>query len=321
MKIIKYLKSFVLINSVAITSILCAQQQQQDNSNENFFKEPLTQYTNCGPENNSGVFNKGIQFFQDQTGSKFVLKHQISKEYSIHEVLGARIGQVLGKNIVNEVIPAPRDLAAPYGMTTLHTHAQGTEVGSSCISGKVGIKEGLANKANLKSISWNKDLAKIVALNLYLDDRDCHQNNLFFDITSHRFCAIDKGLIFETSYDCKHNLNSEHGLHYILPAKYKHDYYYYDQLLASDACDFLENIKKEDLSLEEIRALKRVGKTLNSLMVAYPPTKIHSEWMSIAQDFNFDYSDETKENISILVEYNHHENKRLVKLIDKITKQ
>jgi hypothetical protein len=317
MKKAKNMKRFISIIFLSMISILSGQEQ---NGDETFFKEPLNEYgLQRGLCGTSGDFNNGIQFFQDQAGSKFVLKRQPTKEYSIHEVLGARIGQILGESLVNKVIPAPADLATPYGTATLHTHAMGTEVRSSCIRSRVDIKEGIANYENLKSISWNKDLAKIVALNLYLDDRDSHQDNLFFDITSHRFCAIDKGLIFQTSYDCKYANNSEFGLHYILPARYRQGYYRFDQLLASDACDFLEFIKKEELTAGEIQALKEVNTTLQSLIAAYPPAKIHAEWMALAEDLDFKYPDETKENISILVEYNHHENKRLVKLIDKLT--
>jgi hypothetical protein len=323
MKKVKNIKKSIFIVFVSIVGTLSAQEHSND---EPFFKEPLIRDTSISKLlisaswsfwGNPGGFNCAIDFLKDQTGSQFVVKRQPTKEYSIHEVLGARIGQTLGKNFVNKVIPAPANLVAPYGIATLHTHAIGTETSNYdyALENKINIQNGLASKLNLSSITYNEDLAKLVAFHLYLDDRDCHSNNLFYDFESDHFCAIDKGLIFPTSYyfaEHQNDLNRVFPMHCVRDGQS-------NQLLATSACDFLETVQKDNLSSKEINALKVVSTTLISLMAAYPPAKIHTEWMTLAEDLDFKYSDETKENISILVEYNHHENKRLVKLIDKLT--
>lgn len=286
-------------------------------TNKRFFKAPLTQYTNSSAywSCDNGLFNRGIEFFKDEAGSKFVLKHQLRKQDSIHDILGCRIGQVLGDYLVNAVIPAPISISSQlkfsYGEATLHTHAPGIEVDNIPeLSEAINIKKGLglADRNNLKSITIHKDIAKIMALNLYLDDRDCHGYNLFYDWDTDHFCAIDKGLVFRTMHYWFKSDYHGHKLDNILP----HD------LLATKACDFLETIKKDNLSAKEIDSLKQVSTTLKSLMAEYPSMRIHSEWMDIAQDLKFEYPEESKEDISILVDYNHHENKRLVRLIDKL---
>jgi hypothetical protein len=313
-------KKLLFTTLILYAHILSAQQQEKNTDDTPFFREPLSKYTKEDWENN-GEFNEGIEFFYDQMGAQFVLKHQSTPELAIHEILGGRVGKTIGKNLVNEVIPAPIHIPSEkkfsYGQATLHTHAPGRA--AHCIS----IKTGLAHFKNLEHITENEDLAKIVALNFHLDDQDCNKNNLFFDPHTNHYCAIDKALIFRSTYNLKngynhtyidHNSYQSYKLQYILPTALHNN-----QLLATDACDFLENIKKEDLSTAQIDALKLVGTTLKSLMIEYPPTKLHSEWMNIAQDLNFHYPDETKEDISILIEYNNHENKRLLSLIDKIT--
>ena len=292
------LKQLLFIGHLFVTCFATAEQQQT--TEQTFFKEPLTQYTKkCW--HNTGGYNKGIKFFKDADGKDFVLKYQDTIT-AINETLAAQMRASVGVP-ANQVILLPKDTLfmgkSLQHTATLHTHAPGKAVrDSQNMPYYVDIQDGLSKKINLKSISENDDLCQNVAANLYDDNNDGSRANLFFAQEGNRFCAIDLG----NSFHHAHSLVDKNSL--------PHD------LLATKACSFVEKLRAKKLSPQQVTALQRVDETLDKLITHYPSHKIYDEWMNVAQQANYTYSPQRKEYIKKLVESNCSEIQRLRPHID-----
>jgi len=280
-------KKLLLATPLFVVCFVTAEQQQT--IDQDFFKEPLTQYTKpCW--HNPGRENRGIEFFKDTQGNNFVLKHQSTGSAAIHDVLGARIGNSVGVP-VNQAILLPKGtvfMGKPLERTaTLHTHVPGREIPKiEKMPFYVDIKDGLSKKANLKSIAESDDLARIVASLLYLNNDDGNRNNTFFAQETNRFYAIDQGNIFHHA----HSLTERKTLP--------------NDLLPTQACSFVETLRAKKLSPQQIKALQSVAETLDKFITMYPSDRIYDEWMSIAQQAHYAYSAERKNYIKRLVDYN-----------------
>ena len=280
-------KRLLVVAHIFVACFATAEQKQT--IEQDFFKEPLTQYTKpCW--HNPGRENRGIEFFKDAQGNNFVLKHQITGSAAIHDVLGARIGNSVDVPVNQAILLAKGTLfmGKPLEtMATLHTHVPGREIKKiEKMPFHVDIRDGLSQEENLNSIAQSKDLARIVALILYTNNNDAHLSNIFFAQETNRFYAIDQGNIFRHA----HSLFERKTL----PS----------DLLATKACSFVETLRAKKLSPEQIKALQRVDETLDKFITAYPADKIYDEWMSIAQQARYAYSPERKNYIKRLVDYN-----------------
>jgi hypothetical protein len=97
----------------------------------------------------------------------------------------------------------------------------------------------------IDQITWHKDLALIIALDLFISNTDRNRRNLFYDEVTDSFCAIDMENIYRRN-------------------------------VAEMACEKLYemiNIKKKKFTPQEIEALKVVKHTLEFLYKKYPPYK------------------------------------------------
>lgn len=264
-------------------------------NNEHFFQEPLTSWHKENWRNN-GSCNSGIEFLRDSQGKKFVLKYHDSYQLALNEVLGGLIGSSID-NLVNRVTIAPSHYVKKGYCATLHTYAPGKEVGALEETSMIDIKGGLSNKINLESVAMHNDLAKIVAINLFINDWDCHSYNLFFSKADNRFCAIDKGLIFH------------------------HSCY-----LATHAYNFLMRLHKlgwfhSNLTWQEIKSLGITKKTLHILMQTYPPEKIYTEWEKLVENNNFSFAQDQKERFLDGLNKNYQEIEKVYKELEYLTQK
>ena len=97
----------------------------------------------------------------------------------------------------------------------------------------------------IDQITWHKDLAVIVALDLFIGNTDRNRRNLFYDEATDAFCAIDMENIYRRN-------------------------------VAEMACQKLYEmitINKKKFTSQEIEALKTVKHTLEFLYKKYPPYK------------------------------------------------
>jgi hypothetical protein len=284
-----------------------------------FFKEPLAEYQK---ENwcNHGQRNNGISFLKDAEGNDFVLKQQASKETAIHDTLGAYIGSSIDIPI-NQVELLP---VGSYFMgktltntATLHTNAPGKEVYNTEKS-DLCIREGIASLKNLQSISQHKDLCLITALNIYLNNDDSYNRNLFFDGKTNRFCAIDQGYVFNTAHEIPNNDAQRYDpynekntlLHHIFPTN----------SLVSKTQKFIKTLHEMEISQAELDALINVKTKLDQLIDQYPAEKIYNKWMQIADKAQYVYTPQKKESIKVIIEYNVYESKKLRSELDKVIK-
>lgn len=98
----------------------------------------------------------------------------------------------------------------------------------------------------INQITWHKQLAIIVALDLFISNTDRHGGNLFYDEATDSFCAIDMDNIYRRN----------------LPA------------LACHKLNIMINVQKKQFTQEEIKALTIIKNTLKFLLKKYTPEKI-----------------------------------------------
>jgi hypothetical protein len=309
-----YLQLF-LVPLLTITQFSSATEKEEAHSSAPFFKAPLTKIDNKKSHSwwvkvfkHYGLLDSNenrVLFLQDADQKEFILKSHYGDHGPVREKLGTKIAKSAHIN-VNDVEIFPRGIEGFSSIpTTLHTRVPGIQVSDIFeLYRTVRIKEGLAKKCNLESIVKHPKLAPIVAVNLFINNPDCHNGNLFFDNQSQEFHLID----LNHAFDC---YSSAFVCHtdpaYILPP----------DLLATQACDFLENLKEKDLSPEKIHALSSVAKTLEKLIIQYHPTQLCNDWRNVLQKNRF-YDEVEQERTDIMLEYNYHENKRLLSQLKTI---
>jgi hypothetical protein len=261
-----------------------------------------------------------VTFLKDSAGQQFVLKCNCSSEASIHEALGAYIGSSVGIPINKVRIIAPnipfigkKDDAC---IATLHTRVPGIEVTYiNSLSTKCNIYNGLARRANLISCSKNNDLCDIVALDIFVDNFDRHNGNLFFDKAHNRFHAIDMDYIFSKAFSDIPQSIIDSPMHSIRNL--------FSEPTANVTELFLKELSQSAtvFSTQEITALKRILLTLNTLIDNYSPKKIYALWMDIAQQSGYVYSDEKKNYIAVALLYNTYKVENCRDLLDTIIRQ
>ncbi|HEX4069183.1 MAG TPA: hypothetical protein VHX42_03720 [Candidatus Babeliales bacterium] len=287
------------------------------------FTGPLTQVATLG-------YGKDVFLIEDAHKKQFILKYNTKNhcitpdaEPSIHETVGAKIGIAADININDvKIIPA-HDTSLqsvdkyPHITKTVHTVVPGTEVDKVALADHINICGALIGQRNLTSLTLNKDLCKIAALDIFTSNIDRHNGNLFIDNNTNRFYAIDMDWIFNDIYNIP---NSEHITY--IPQNFTALREFlqkpYDRFLATQVYTFLKNIDPKKLSDKEIEALKEINSTLQKLQAAYPPNKLFTEWMDIAQQAHYTYSIQKQQCIRYLLEYNHREISKICAQINRI---
>jgi hypothetical protein len=303
------LQTLLIVTTIFATHFIFA---VDNNTSDNFFTAPLTE-----------LYKRDhVLFVQDADSNKFVLKYPNPKfdrspEHAIHDTLGAKIGLAAEININEVRIFKPYDQSIssvdkyhPEKIKTLHTLVPGKEIGKKQEDDLIN---GLQNESHLEILTANIGLCKIAALDTFLDNNDRHNENLFYKKKTNQYHAIDMDYIFPQALFLPNN----NELSNIYDEHKPEDF----NFMSSRSADFLKNLKLEQLSLENIMALKEYEKTLSYLISNYPPKKLYSEWMSIAQEVDYKYSESKQKNILTLIEYNFHETKLLQEQLQQLIKQ
>lgn len=254
-------------------------------------------------------FNK-VAFLKDGHKHSFIIKCYADPEQAIHEALGAYVGASVGIRInkVRIIPPHVHCVGKDDGcVATIHTCVPGKEVCNIAnICEKADIYGGLRCFAHLQSITENDELCSIVALDIYLDNYDRHQGNLFFDTQTAHFYAIDMDRVFSSVYWFNNNASAS-AITWDLKS-ISH--------LATDSYDFLVRLNSEQLSPKEVTALSHVRDWLNKLTDKYSANSLYDLWMKCAHDAVYTYSSVKKQYIRAIVDYNCCQVERVVAQLD-----
>jgi hypothetical protein len=256
---------------------------------DDFFTPPLQQ-TRC--------FNR-IIFVEDAQGNQFVLKYPRNPNCAVNDALGAIVGKFIGTSINDVQIFPPQTPSLssvdkyPHKIKTLHTLVPGNEVKKlRDVLGYFSIKTGLTTKEKLRNIVKYKDLCNIIALDIFLNNGDRHNGNIFYDKENNRFYAIDMDAIFRKK-----------------------------RLLAVKAHKFLEHLNTKKLTYQEKTALKNLSQALHALIKQYPPKTLCLLKKSLAAEAGYTYPKSEQKAFRKLVEHNFEKIKQLQKQLKQVTKK
>jgi hypothetical protein len=282
-----------------------------------FFTGPLTTISTIG-------YGNDVFLVKDAENKKFILKYNTKNNYitpspepSIHEALGAKIGMDVGININNVKLFPAHDTSLqsvdinPDVPKTLHTVVPGKEVCYATIPYPVNIQLSADNATqNLQSLTHHKNLCQIAALDLFTSNIDRHNGNLFFDEATNQYYAIDMDWIFNQMYNFSNNHNDTEKTAYSFVTGMLQSFQkkpFQCHVLATQIYEVLHNVKSEELTPQEINALKDVAAMLQKLQSMYSPRKLFNEWMNVAQQAHYTYSIQKQQYIRYLIAYNYCE--------------
>jgi hypothetical protein len=300
-KSILSLQALLIATTLYMASFTFTIKQENDNP---FFTLP---FTKTGERSH-------IDFVEDAHGKEFILKYSNSAKRSINDALGAKVGESVGININQVKILPPQDPSIssidrmPDQIKTLHTLVPGSSIDKASA---LDLLHGLKGTSNLKSLMENKELCKIVALDIYLDNCDRHKGNYFYDKLTDQYYAIDMDFIF---FHTKRQMEME--------KRHEEPYYPYSNL-STTAYSFINNLNVQNLSTKEQKALVRVNKMLRKLISVYPPEKLCNDRIELAKEAHYTYSESDQKKFQAIVEYNFAKVKQLQNLLDQFfyTKQ
>lgn len=310
---------------------------------------PKTKLEYTLPFTKTGEAKVSVVYLKDAAGNNFVLKNHYSPKYAIHETIATQVGESVGININHLEIFSKENLSfdkyvgnkyVKKGIKTLHTHMPGCVVREEkSMHDKINVYRGLSNYDNLTTLAQFINLCDIVALDIFTNNFDRNNGNIFIVQNSRRLCTFDTDFFIDQKMDPEfYAIDMDHAFNNILDLSSDKissgcelDFILSDDLLATRTYNFLEEQKEIHLyvhgsaskekifSSAEIKALKRVNKVLGKMMNEYTPEKLYNEWMDIAEKVNYTYTPNKKENIKIALEYNFHECRRLHSKIDELT--
>jgi len=273
------------------------------------YEQPLFINTDKAP---CWSFNS-IAFVNDNNKQTFIIKSYCNSEHAIHEALGASVGTSVGIRINKvKIIPPHINCVGKQGdcAATIHTCVPGIEVCNiDTMRNAFDVYGGLSCVAHLKSLVDYDDLCSIVALDIFLDNFDRHNGNLFFDDKTGLFYAIDMDRIFWPA------LAFPTGIE---PYDAMWNTYGFTESISVKAYNFLSTLKPATLSSQEIVALNHVRDWLNKLIVCYPCSKLYNLWMNLAQQAVYEYSAVKKGYIESLIDYNCSQAQRVVVELDRL---
>ena len=291
-----------------------------------FFTGPLTTVSSLG-------YGKDIFLVKDADNKQFILKYNTKNnclvsnpEPSIHEALGAKIGMTANININDvKLIPAyDKSIQSvdinPEIPKTLHTLVPGKEVCNAKMPYNVNIQLSRDNAPhNLISLTYHKHLCHIAALDMFTSNWDRHNGNLFFDELTNQFYAIDMDWIFSQIYQLSNETKVDEPVHsfinFIQPFQKKS---FHCNLLATQMYQVLQKVDPKTLTAQEIEALKEVNDMLEKLQSIYSPKKLFNEWMNIAEQAHYVYSQHKQQHIRYLIAYNYLEISKVRSEINRI---
>ena len=266
-------------------------------------------------------FERRIVFLEDNAGQKYVLKcyDNDHKEEALCEYLGSFIGASVGipVNKVNIVMGGSllAEIDNGTSLATLHTFVPGKELCKWFEIAPRGIllKGGLISDQHLNCLSLSDDLCDIMALDIFLNNKDRHHENCFYEEKHNRYYAIDMGDIFLSMRKILKvdRVVSDDMYQVILTLISR------EEIVALDTYHFLSSLDMP-LSVSQKKALNRVNFILQDLIVLYPAEKILSMWVTIAMQVGYEYTEYKKRYLSLLLESNICWVQKVIEKINKL---
>lgn len=280
-----------------------------------FLHSTPTQLSFTIPFTITGLANKTTFFLTDATDNQFVLKyHPRGAKRAIHDTLGAYIGKSIGLRINEVEIFSPHhpfntlfsDInpldSSQIGITTLHSRVPGKALREiKKMNEEIAIKCGIRKEKTIDNITQYKELRDIIAFDIFADNTDRHNGNIFFDKKTEHFYIFDL----------------DHGFKSAFTLAYTSDDYDFNTV-ATRTYRYIKTLKKRKLSAAHIQALKQVQQTLQKLINLYPPALLFQEWMDLAQKADVFYTLREQEKIKKYLIYHANEVTHLIMLLDHI---
>lgn len=314
---------FLSLLSLALLTVpLCSFDNEELTANASFAIEgnlyPLTKSTDAG--------RSFISFFKDDAQQHYLLKVNPNSEAAIHETLASHIASsvLIPVNKV-KIIPAHTQLFNNDSIATLHTVVPGKEVATfDGMNYEVFIVGGLTRNS-FSSLKKHPQLIGILALDIFVDNYDRHNFNLFFDEATGTFYAIDLDIAFSKALITKKTINEILAYSHGQPTWYnkasvlaEEVQRLYSNNLAEQAYIFIASLNKEELSTEDYGVLTKLRDALQLLRTHYKPRNVYALWMHYAQQAEYTYCIQKKAYIASLIAYNHYRVFQLIKLLDKL---
>jgi len=250
---------------------------------------------------------RGIVFLEDSTRQKFVLKAygDDQREEMVCEYLGSCIGASAGvpMNKVKIILGGSLLVEIDNGslLATLHTFVPGKELCKwfEIAPNDIILKGGLISEKHLNCLSLSHDLCAIMALDIFLNNKDRHHENCFFDEKNNRYYAIDMGDIF---LPVRKISNVDHGMSCQIYQELS-TIVSQEKTVALNTYDFLNSLDAS-LSALQKKVLKNVALVLEALVSLYPPERILNIWVAVAQEVGYVYTEYKKSYLRLLLEWN-----------------
>ncbi len=243
---------------------------------------------------NRGEFEKRIVFLEDNTHKKFVLKcyDDNQQEEAISESIGSFIGGSIGVPVHTTSImmsgPLLAEISNGTSLATLHECVPGRQLGKwfEVVEHDIVLKGGVLSERHLNSLAINDDLCDIVALDIFLNNKDRHHENCFFDESTSRYYGIDMGDIFlevQKIPNIEKDISPQQIKMFLILIFEK-------KIVALNTYCFLQTIDAKNLSSQQKKALQRLSDTLEHLVAAYSIDSLFNLWMSKSQEIDYVYT-------------------------------
>lgn len=268
-------------------------------------------------------FERRIVFLEDTFHQKFVLKcyGDDQKEEAVCEYLGSFIGTSIGIPINKVKIIAGGSLLTEVdngtSLATLHTHVPGKELCKwyETPPNDIVLKGGLISQRHLNCLALSTDLCDIQALDIFLNNRDRHSENCFFDEETMRYYAIDMGDIFLaarkfSNIECDIAVYVYENLVETISR---------EKIVAQDTYRFLITLDSYFLSEQQKKALHRISMALENLMHLYSAETLFNMWLPIAQKVSYEYTEYKKLYLKMLFERNMYWVHKVIEQINELT--
>ena len=294
-----YVTQCILIGLLAISLPLSGMIKNDIQLTKINFEAPLAQKKQLEP---------WVFIISDNNKRHFVLKFQPDPTSGILDVLGTEVGK--NRVDINQVqifppyyfkdkfsISIPK-LTELYEYTsTLHTYIENDSINLHTYISTNNIKtspiyKAINNSAQLSMAYIYKNLAPMIALNIYVNNVDCRESNILFNSKESKYYLIDMDCCF------MHIFYPEAG----------NDY----QSVEYDLAQYTSNsLKRMQLDSMDIEALTCVNTTLGELIQQYPPQSLLELFTKIAQEADESYDDKKQQEFLSGFETYYEKNKLL----------
>lgn len=193
--------------------------------------------------------------------------------------------------------------------------------------------KGLNESKHIKSIAHHEDLAKIVALGIFLSDEDCHSQNLLCQRQKEnnaevRYYDID----FDHSYGSAMAYFTEgwgRDLKGLTPAYFienPKDAELLPEFLeglgyANKSHQYLASLKPSSLSSQEKDGLTNVNTTLQKLKHYFPVETLSQRWLETAQSIGWKLNNEQKFVLTEMINANYTNVEKVSRELERLTQK